>query len=230
MLRKLTALLAPTLGLVAVVGAGFSAWYFGVDDIANTVNMDVELTELADGTGKITVNNSGVTLKLVLDQGGFVNKDDVTKGISVVNTSNEDAVVSDLAANYTIPESDYNELNSAGTLPTITTTITIPSALASYVTVKTGGDWTIGTDTDAGDKTFVRTSNFPQSATSGTSGNEYVVDLNVDMNTTDGVNELFQYVTGQKPTNTDAYNSMSTALANVGDITITFAATFATNN
>ncbi len=226
MLRKLTALLAPTLGLVAVVGAGFSAWYFGVDDVDSTVNMDVELTELADGTGKITVNDSGVTLKLVLDQGGFANKDDVTKGISVVNTSSDDAVVSDLAASYTISESDYDELNSAGTLPTITTTITIPSALANYVTVKNSATWTKGADTTTGDKTFVRTSSFPLSP----SGNEYVVDLNVDMNTTDGVNELFQYVTGKKPTNTEAYNSMSTALATVGDITITFAATFATNN
>lgn len=225
MLRKFTALLAPTLGLVAVVGAGFSAWYFGVNDVTKDVNMSVELTELADGTGEITVTDTSVSLKLVLDQGGFANKNDVTKGISVVNTNSNDAIVSDLAAQYTISQSDYDELNSAGTLPTITTTITIPSALANYVTVKTSSTWVAGSNTASGDKTFVRTSNFPPSP----SGSEYVVDLNVDMNTSDGVNELFQYVTGQKPTDTDAYNSMSTALTSVGKVVITFAATFADN-
>ena len=225
MLRKFTALLAPTLGLVAVVGAGFSAWYFGVNDVTKDVNMSVELTELADGRGEITVTDTNASLKLVLDQGGFTNKADVTKGISVVNSSNDDAIVSDLAAQYTIPESDYDKLNSAGTLPTITTTITIPSALANYVTVKTSSTWLAGSNTASGDKTFVRTSTFPPSP----SNSKYVVDLNVEMNTTNGVNELFQYVTGQKPTDTDAYNSMSTALTSVGDVVITFAATFADN-
>ena len=206
MLRKSTSLLAPLAGLIAIVGAGFSVWYFDVADLNESgPTISTEVTDKVT-YGEISVTTTD-TLTLVLDQGGIANASDVTKGISVVGA--DDAPISSIVAEYDAG-AHYQTIVDGGLNPTITTTITVSEGLRDYVTV-------VGTGFGAGDAAgeFVRTSTF----------SAQVTDLTIDCSTTTEVNALFSYVTGMKPTTSEAYDTMVTAVTG-GTVTIAYSVSF----
>lgn len=205
MLRKSTSLLAPLAGLIAIVGAGFSVWYFDVADInKDGPTINTEVTEKVT-YGEINVTTTD-TLTLVLDQGGIANAADITKGISVVGA--DDSPVASIVAQYDAG-THYQTIVDGGLNPTITTTITISEGLRDYVTVS-DSDFTLGT---AG--VFTRTSTF----------NAQVTDLTIDCSTTDNTNALFSYVTDMKPTTSEAYDTMVQAVTS-GTVTIAYNVAF----
>lgn len=57
--RKITLGLLALVGGLTIVGSGFSAWYFGDNNLNATSNVDAHVTPLAEGFGKITVENLG---------------------------------------------------------------------------------------------------------------------------------------------------------------------------
>ncbi len=207
MLRKSTSILAPLAGLIAIVGAGFSVWYFDVADInKDGPTISTEVTDKVT-YGEITVTTTD-TLTLVLDQGGIANASDVTKGISVVGA--DDSPVASIVAQYDAG-THYETIVDGGLNPTITTTITISEGLRDYVTVS-DGDFLAGT---AG--VFTRTSTFAAQVT----------DLTIDCSTTDETNALFSYVTGMKPTTSEAYDTMVDTVT-AGTVTIAYSVSFGT--
>ena len=55
-LRKLLAIGAPILGMVAIVGSGFSAWYFESQTVEESTSMGISLTPIATSYGAFDVS------------------------------------------------------------------------------------------------------------------------------------------------------------------------------
>lgn len=114
--------LSATLG---IVGSGFSSWYFGHSDLTTaTAGISTHVTDMVEGIGTLTDNNANQKLAIVLDQGGYKNKSDTTKGISIVDTTNisdiNDTTIASaptldcFSATYKVDVADVNKLVNAG--------------------------------------------------------------------------------------------------------------------
>lgn len=195
-LRKLLAIGAPILGMVAIVGSGFSAWYFESQTVEADTSMGISLTPIATSYGAFDVSEDDYTL--VLDQGGISNASVLTKGISVqVDGSN----VTTIEASYSIDSGALQILTDDGLTGTITTTVKVLSTLASYVNFKASG-FTKGS-ASAGYEVYTRTNDVATS-----------VDLDIDVTTSgDLTNAAFEYVS--KPSDEISYNSLSSLVSSI---------------
>ena len=197
-LRKLLAIGAPILGMVAIVGSGFSAWYFESQTVEAGTSMGITLTPIATTYGAFDVSENEYTL--VLDQGGYTNRTEVKKGISVqVDGSN----VTSIEASYSIDTGALQILTEDGLTGTITTTVKVLSSLAAYVDFK-ASDFTKGSASD-GYEVYTRTD-----AVTTT------VDLDIDVTTNgDLINAAFEYVSNNKPTDETSYNTLSSLVSSI---------------
>ena len=195
-LRKLLAIGAPILGMVAIVGSGFSAWYFESQTVEADTSMGISLTPIATSYGAFDVSEDDYTL--VLDQGGISNASVLTKGISVqVDGSN----VTTIEASYSIDSGALQILTDDRLTGTITTTVKVLSTLASYVDFKAPG-FTKGSASE-GYEVYTRTN-----AVATT------VDLDIDVTTNgDLTNAAFEYVS--KPSDEISYNSLSSLVSSI---------------
>ena len=127
--RKILALVLPAVAVSALVGSGFSAWYFAEGDIKGVgQDVNVFITDKVDkSVGTLALNGTQAT-KLTLDQGGQSNFDKLDKGISFDKES--------VSAKFTFKEDDsFTNLDSAGMKVQITTTVTFTAELLEYVDV-----------------------------------------------------------------------------------------------
>lgn len=126
--RKLLALVLPAVAVSALVGSGFSAWYFSENNIKEAEqNVNVIITDMVDNAvGTLTLNETQATT-LTLDQGGFKNADALDKGISFNAAS--------VGAKFTFKDGAYDNLTSAGMKVQVTTTVTFTAKLLEYVKV-----------------------------------------------------------------------------------------------
>lgn len=213
-------------GGLTIVGSGFSAWYFSLETLTASNSINHYVTDLNDSIGELTDLNKDEKLYVILDQGGFANKDDATKGVSI--TKLEDgktmsdtytgAAVATLGANYTISKENATKLVAAGiTTGTFTADFKLTDAASAYLTFKT--DYTGGTGLVTGGTltaanqtiSYTYSVNFSNIA-SGTDA-EYTIDFKFDSSTTDGVNAMLSYADSKKPQNKDAYEAMKDALS-----------------
>lgn len=198
-LRKLLAIGAPILGMVAIVGSGFSAWYFESQTVEANTSMGITLTPIATTYGAFDVSENEYTL--VLDQGGYTNRTDVKKGISV---QVDDSDVTSIEASYSIDSGALEILTNDGLTGTITTTVKVLSSLAAYVDFK-ASDFTKGSASD-GYEVYTRETSVAAS-----------VNLNIDVTTSDDLsNAAFAYVKDNKPTDATSYNSLSSLVSSIG--------------
>lgn len=108
MKRKILAVTIPVVGCITVVGSGFSAWYFSTetgsatDGLGFGVNVNVT-EEVKDTSSTLLIQESNSeTIKaqyLILDQGGFSNKTDATKGIMFAQSAVNETI--DRGISYT---------------------------------------------------------------------------------------------------------------------------------
>lgn len=135
--RKLLALVLPAVAVSALVGSGFSAWYFGVDSIeGKSHNVNVSVTDKVEkAVGTLALSETQATT-LTLDQGGSTNATNPNKGISF----DEDSV----GAKFTFNGNSFTNLDSAGMKVQITRTITFTANLLDYVEVTGLSDYTPG--------------------------------------------------------------------------------------
>lgn len=196
-LRKLLAIGAPILGMVAIVGSGFSAWYFESQTVEAGTSMGITLTPIATTYGAFDVSENEYTL--VLDQGGYTNRTEVKKGISVqVDGSN----VTSIEASYSIDSGALQILKDDGLTGTITTTVKVLSTLARYVNFK-ASDFNKGSASD-GYEVYTRETSVATN-----------VDLGIDVTTNgDLTNAAFEYVS--KPSDETSYNSLSSLVSSIG--------------
>lgn len=247
--RKILAAVLPVVAATTVVGAGFSAWYFGEWSAnSSSTSVGVEITDKADsGTGEFKVfynsetgapgteKGSSDTIKLVLDQGtGSDRITNLEKGISFVLNTTEDSIeLKDLTFRYVIKESDWDALNKAGLQVDLKFQFTLNDSLSKYVQVKQTEEGEVDYSFCSGErfttsdkKTFVVNK---QGVSLIPGSGEKYYDIKFDLSTTAEINKFLEY-TDLKPNNSDAYDTMESDLSGLGTNGIDFTFTASTSD
>lgn len=203
--RKLLALVLPAVAVSALVGSGFSAWYFNAEitESVNDVTANVTITDKIDqNIGTLTLNPGHGLTTLTLDQGGQENAGLKNKGIKF------DA--SKLVVNFAfVSEKVFNNLKAANMQVKVTSTITFTEALDGYVKIIDSLSYSpvVGVSYSYYKETPLE--NYSES-----------YDLSIDLSTdANKVNSLLEYK--DKPTSTGDYDEMRKALYGTGQ-SITF--------
>lgn len=214
----------PVLAVASLIGSGYATWYFNTTKVSKDENIGLEVTERA--VGAQFRNFKSEDFKLVLDQtkkadGGEL--DQYRKGVHFEGTFSESLVADDGDAN-TLDDEFID-----GTIYKVTTTITIPSAVAGYVdfnfTTPTPTDGKISSAT--GDLILTRTKDFTYAdLVAGTKNKFKVFDIS-----TDSTDVTVAYATesstepstpkSKEPSTPEAYETMKSAV-NGQSITIKF--------
>ncbi len=229
MKRKLLIGALAFVGGLTVVGSGFSAWYFGSTELTKDNAINHYVTDIADNIGTLTDLNESDKLYIILDQGGYKNASDATKGVSITKseTTPTDEELGDevttIGAKYEISKENFVTLHDAGIKKgTFTATLSLSTAAQTYLkfvaspsvsvdtTVVTGG--LTRTDTTL---TYTYDVDFTATVT-----DDYSKSFTFDSSTTDTVNALLQYNT--KPATKEAYEAMKTALGTESLLTINY--------
>lgn len=188
--RKLLALVLPAVAVSALVGSGFSAWYFSENNIKGTEqNVNVIVTDMVDNAvGTLTLNETQATT-LTLDQGGSQNTTVLNKGISFDAAS--------VGAQFKFNEGAYDNLTSAGMKVQVTTTVTFTASLLEYVEV-TG---LLGYTPSSNVYTLT------QDVTSNAGLTDTISLMSGDVCT------FLEYKDGKKPSDSTTYKAMTSDLA-----------------
>ena len=212
--RKILALVLPAVAVSALVGSGFSAWYFYDSGAYNTDNINVSVSvenKVEEDIGSLVLNSEIRNIKLVLDQGGYQNRATPTKGISFVNSETGSATVENIGANFTFTnDTVFSNLSAANLEVQVTTKVVFSTILFDYLTLKglAGDNYSSVIDAEAGTTTYTGTINV-----STASGFSETIEL---MNGS-GDCSFFEYKF--KPQDSGTYDTMVTDL---NDATITF--------
>lgn len=195
--RKLLALVLPAVAVSALVGSGFSAWYFSENSIeGKSHDINVSVTDKVDNAvGTLTLSETQATT-LTLDQGGSTNAAVLNKGISFDKES--------VGAKFTFGVGSYANLDSAGMKVQITTTVTFTAELLQYVDVKGLSGYTPNSNV------YTRTQDVVSDAG--------LTDT-ITLMSEDGNCNFLKYKEGKKPQNSTDYGVMKDALK---DATISF--------
>lgn len=200
--RKFLSILLPVVTLGVVVGSGFSAWYFDDTNIgAKDINVNVQITDKVTtvGTLEFLTRQDQLPTKVILDQGGYANKEDVTKGISFDKT--------EIKAQFKfINEAEFNRLNAAGMHVAVTQKITLDKTFATYVDLVTPGDF--GTREE-------NTNHVTYTKIVPLKTYEANYDYTINLSSSNEANVFLKYIEGQKPQNATDYGKMVTALTNI---------------
>lgn len=240
MKRRLLVSLLAFAGGLTVVGSGFSAWYFNENKaISTSGNINHYITDLNGNIGQLTDLNVNKKLYIVLDQGGYSNASELTKGVSITYfDSTDDSSISDsnlgtssdatIGCKYSIEEDDYTTLTNANISSGIfTATFSLSTEASNYLkfkaestydttkaTLPSGGEFDINDTTT----TYTYTLNYNNEQFK----NDKFQEFKFDASTTDNVNVMLQYKDGMKPTSDSAYSAMKTALNGKTLMTISY--------
>lgn len=187
--RKLLALVLPAVAVSALVGSGFSAWYFSENNIKGTEqNVNVIVTDMVDNAvGTLTLNETQATT-LTLDQGGSQNATVLNKGISFDAAS--------VGAQFKFNEGAYDNLTSAGMKVQVTTTVTFTAKLLEYVEVKGLSGYTPSSNVYT----------LTQDVTSNAGLTDTISLMSGDVCT------FLEYIYGKKPSDSTTYKAMTSDL------------------
>lgn len=113
----------PVLAVASLIGSGYATWYFNSDVVTAKEGITVEPTEKRVVGAKFT-NTKDENFKLVLDQSPKTDgMPDGRKGVHFEGTFSESLEANDGGANLFVNGTSYK----------VTTTITIPLEVATYV-------------------------------------------------------------------------------------------------
>ena len=205
--RKLLALVLPAVAVSALVGSGFSAWYFYDSGSYNTDNIDVSVSvegKVDQDIGSLVLNSEIRNIKLVLDQGGYQNRATLTKGISFVNNGTDSATVQNIGANFTFTNSTvFDNLSAANLKVQVTTKVVFSTILFKYLTLNglSGVNYSSSEDEEAGTTTYTATTDV--SAATGFSETIELMNASGDCS-------FFEY--NLKPQDSGTYDTMVTDL------------------
>ena len=134
--RKLLVIIIPVLATSVLVGAGFGAWYFDSSYIRLEKSLGVKVEDKVETFGFIETSLPGDTV-LKIDQGGFFNKEDLTKKICLYSASTKDnnGIISSFNVNYFIKKSDADGLAFNNTVAQLTSTATLNNEVATYISI-----------------------------------------------------------------------------------------------
>lgn len=193
----------PVLAVASLIGSGYATWYFNSDVKSdNDGKIGLKLTEKAVGA---RFQHSEENIKLVLDQTDDVLGDgklDDRSGVHFEGTFSE-SLIADADGNPDTPDTFVS-----GTSYIVTTTITIPSAVATYVNFTFFGQTSSATPANL---TLTKTQEFKYTDLVGETKNTFDVFNISDV--------TVAYATDKEPSTVSAYNTM---LDDVKDQTIDF--------
>ena len=240
MKRKFLAVFLPIIGTVAVVGSGFSAWYFGdINSKEGTTPIDVDVTEAIDGNGdefviETNADQTGEAFNeqnLWLDQAGSNTKRGdygdsgifFNKGLDVKDIRDEVSESTNLEFVFTVTLTEREGLTlekiyDAGMKVVITFDIQILGGLAQYITLQDNISIT-GKDSAAGGDSISFTDNVVTYTVKdpGTYNDlrtwNWTFTLDCSTSSDTYRNSLFRWVDGKKPTTYEAYDQMEDDLA-----------------
>ncbi len=230
MKRKILISISAITGSLAIVGSGFASWYFSEDILQLDQNVSTHVTNLVDGIGTLTDNNKDQKIYIVLDQGGYANKDDATKGIKFVDVSsgtisdsNLGTAVDSLSATYTLSKDGVNDLLNIGyTSVTFNAQMYLSTAATTYLDFATDYENLI---------------KGPTGAWTMISGGHMVYGVTITLQKDQAIDQKFEFPTATvkeannmlvyktKPTDKTKYETMKTALSGQEILTVQYAAT-----
>lgn len=178
-------LILPVLGAVTLVGSAFSAWYF--DDLTTSKNTGVNLA-ITDYVQAGTITVTEETRTLTLDQ-----KDTETK------------LDGTIVFDYKAPTAADGKA-PVNTGIKFTLTITIPTKLDTYLTVKTGSIASTGTGFSLGEDTNLAGNIYSYTFTCAEVTND-TKDFTLTLSET-----VFTWQADGKPTDVDSYKALRTAI------------------
>ncbi len=197
MKRKLMLGLLSAVGGLTIIGSGFSAWYFGDNNLDATKSINANVTPLASAFGTITLDSTA-NIELILDQGGYANIANHDKGISFIQVS-EGGVSStfngNLGAHYEIEAGDSLNAKNANLTATFECVVTLRKEFATYLDFKDSfytGASTIGTLDGA--KTFKVSKPITFTESKVTEDIKFNFSTSAEL-----VNDALKYVDGKKP-------------------------------
>lgn len=127
----------PVLAVASLIGSGYATWYFNntVESVVGKIGVNITPKQVVGAKFKPLENNTEGNIKdleLVLDQTDKTGKNDDgmphdRMGVHLTGTLTESLIADDGDPNTS------NDTFVSGTTYEITTTITIPSAVATYV-------------------------------------------------------------------------------------------------
>ncbi len=218
MKRKVLIGMLASMGSLAIVGSGFASWYFGADPlVTQSKSVNSHVTNLVEGIGTLTDDNASQSLYIVLDQGGYANKSDVSKGISFVDAgkstlsdSNFGTPVNALSATYTVSVKEVNDLVNAGvTSATFTAGISLSTSAKTYLDFATNYENSI----KGGNKLWASISNgelIYMATVTFTKDTAVNQKFEFPTSTKDGTNDMLVYK--KKPTTDAEYDEMKSDL------------------
>lgn len=236
--RKIIAFALPLVGAGAIVGTGFSAWYFGADATdSGEANGTVEVAPEFVGTWG---NLSASSFKVTLDQGkqSTTPTDDEKKsGVLVKTTADTSTDLESINVTYTIPKKGVDLIKSGDIEIKLKATVVLDGNVNTYVELNssnnvafTGGttepnpytyNKAFGSGTAVSTQTtYVAESNVIDSTalssvnlTSATDNYNYYCSINTKTDATSKINSLLVYKGDQKPTDSTTLEAMNTAIS-----------------
>ena len=219
--RKLLVIIIPVLATSVLVGAGFGAWYFDSSYIRLEKSLGVKVEDKVETFGFIETSLPDDTV-LKIDQGGFFNKEDLTKKICLYSASTKDnnGIINSFDVNYFIKSSDADGLAFNNTVAQLTSTATLNNEVAKYISIINNA------------MTILESNNVifdlkPTAIETIDSVNYYKYTHTVEVNPSDEANPAFVYKEGQKPTTKETHSAMQNDLSDVTNaLTINFSLTY----
>ena len=201
--------LVPALAVLTLVGSGFSAWVFN-EAKTETFNFNGSLNVVT--ASNLSLNTpEAPEFKVIFDQGGFKNANDVTKGITVTGidtyTFTLEATDLSLDSNKQIDWSS-NVINVSYSLAVTDGSDYVESSLM----VKTNQAISFNLSNTDSDEDYYsyRITNTNNDGGTG----KVTFEITVDLSYTDGT--VLYYKQGKKPTDVSSWNALNDKVKSIG--------------
>ena len=200
--------LVPALAVLTLVGSGFSAWVFN-ETKTETFNFNGSLNVVTASNLSLTTPEAP-EFKVIFDQGGFKNANDVTKGITVTGidkyTFTLEATDLPLVGNQI--DLTNNSLNIKYSLE-----VTDGSEYVESSLMATNQAISFNLSSTSGSGTYYSYESITNQNSDGTTGN-ITFSITINLKSTDG--SVLYYVEGKKPTDVSSWNALNDNVKSIG--------------
>lgn len=208
-LKKLFTLV-PALAVLTLVGSGFSAWVFN-EAKTETFNFNGSLNVVT--ASNLSLNApEGAGFKVIFDQGGFKNANDVTKGITVTEI--------DDTYTFTLEATDLplvgNQIDLSSNVINVSYSLNVTDGsdyVESSLMVETNQAISFNLSSTSGSGTYYSYESTTNQNSDGTTGN-ITFSITVNLKSTDG--SVLYYVEGKKPTDVVSWNALNDNVKSIG--------------
>lgn len=201
--------LVPALAVLTLVGSGFSAWVFN-EAKTETFNFNGSLNVVTASNLSLTTPDEAPEFKVIFDQGGFKNANDVTKGITVTGI---DKYTFTLEATDLPLVGDQIDLTNNSLKINYSLEVTDGSEYVESSLMATNQAISFNLSSTSGSGTYYSYESKTNQNSDGTTGN-ITFSITINLKSTDG--SVLYYVEGKKPTNSASWVEMDKSVKSSG--------------